>query len=338
MPGCRDRSTSDCCRARDRPSALRPRPARAGDPASAVRATSWARSCVEPQRVIVLDAPAIAGCQRSTSSGQAFRRMPWQVHVESCPGRGLAMLARDCRGRLCRLKTGLDLDPKIRSPDISRPAKNLRRRADPISTALGSELEAIHAVALFRCTLRGLLAVGWLLAASRGRAQRVQFPTMVEPGAVASPPTTTTPGGPPATGCSPASATPPPRSAPGRSLTRCRCRRTRRRRSSPYARRSPLAAPLGQPAAAAPYGPLRAEPLLARASAGSLLRHASASIPRASSTPQFQGPSFGQPLKFMQDIRLRWTWLSPMGSQAWASTTSKRTSRSRCRFSRPQSR
>lgn len=163
--------------------------------------------------------------------------------------------------------------------------------------------------------MRGLLAVCWLLAARTADAQNVQFPSMVEPGGVASPPMTTTP---PPTWSAPASATPPPTwSAPGSTFNTVPPPTTSPPVINAPPAFDPYAAPLGQPAAGAPYSPYAPSPYSPAPYGQAPYTSTPSSLyPEGIQTPQFQSPTFGQPLKFMQEIRLRWTWLSPMGSES----------------------
>jgi hypothetical protein len=156
------------------------------------------------------------------------------------------------------------------------------------------------------CTLRGALAVSLLCCAPAAWAQRVQFPTMVEQGAAAAPsaapatsaPTWTAPStAAPAT--PPTFATPPPAAASPPAF-------------DPYA--APLASPAPapySPYAPSPYAPAPYAPAPYTTTPGAL-------YPEGIEAPQIlpPGSSFGQPLRFLQEARLRYTWLSPMGSNS----------------------
>jgi hypothetical protein len=152
--------------------------------------------------------------------------------------------------------------------------------------------------------LRGLGVVGCLLAPSLAWAQRVQFPTMVEQGAVSGAPTAAAPewttpqtfGTPTA---APAAATPPsfdPYAAPLSSPAPAPY--------SPYAPSPYAPAPTASPYTAPYVDPYAGAP-------GALYPQG---LEPAPIMPQ--GSSFGQPLRFLQDLRLRWTWLAPIGSDS----------------------
>ncbi len=140
--------------------------------------------------------------------------------------------------------------------------------------------------------LRGLVAVWCLLAALPAWAQRVQFPTMVDESAVSSPPMSPISPNPaltqpPALGPGPVGA---PTGAPAF---------------------DPYSAPLSQPPAPySPYTPSPYTPPPYSPTPGAL-------YPDGVQLPQLPpGPSFGQPLRFLQEVRGRWTWLSPMGTNS----------------------
>jgi hypothetical protein len=167
--------------------------------------------------------------------------------------------------------------------------------------------------------LRSALAACCLLWATVASAQRVQFPTMIEqPSAVAAP-TTTSSGFMPVTSPTPWSSAQGTFAAPSNSPIS----------SVPY---DPYTSPLTQSATAAPqafpppaYSPYAASPYAAPPTASPFAATPYAPAPY-SATPSSLYPegiaitppsySFNQTLRFMQDLRLRWTWLSPMGSNS----------------------
>lgn len=88
----------------------------------------------------------------------------------------------------------------------------------------------------------------------------------------------------------------------------------------------PYAPPLSSPAPAAPYSPYAPSPYAPAPTAspytapyvdpyagapGSLYPQGLEPVPIMP-----EGSTFGQPLRFLQDLRLRWTWLAPIGSDA----------------------
>lgn len=137
---------------------------------------------------------------------------------------------------------------------------------------------------------------------------------MVEPGVVTSPPATTTPGW-----TTPAYSTPPPSlnapppswSAPPSGFT---SPGPAPATGAPPAF-DPYAAPLSSPAPA-PYSPYAPSPYAPAPYASPYGAPPGALYPEGIATPQWQTPSLGQPLRFLQEMRLRWTWLSPMGSNS----------------------
>jgi hypothetical protein len=158
------------------------------------------------------------------------------------------------------------------------------------------------------CTLRGALAVGCLLAAGTAWGQRVQFPTMVQQGAGASAPAagaTTSPGW-----------TAPATSAPAASApaTAAPTWATPAPAAATPPAFDPYAPPMAAPAAPAPYSPYAPSPY----APAPYTTTPGALYPEGIEAPQILPPdSFvGQPLKFLQEARLRWTWLAPIGSNS----------------------
>ncbi len=150
--------------------------------------------------------------------------------------------------------------------------------------------------------LRGLVVVGCLLAPSLALAQRVQFPTMVEQGAVSGADNRSAGmdhaadfwnTGRRACRGDPADV----RSLCGAAIVSGACalftlRALALRPGPDGALHGPLCRPLCRaPGALYPQG-LEPMPIMP------------------------QGTTFGQPLRFLQDLRLRWTWLAPMGSDS----------------------
>jgi hypothetical protein len=165
------------------------------------------------------------------------------------------------------------------------------------------------------CSLRGaVLALGCLLAARAAWGQNVQFPTMVEPGTVAAPGTTpgwTTPGAAP-TWTTPGTAptwTTPPGAAP--TFT------TPAPAAATPPTFDPYAAPLSSPTPA-PYSPYAPSPYAPAPYASPYSAPPGALYPEGIQSPQLMPPgsSWQQPLRFLQDARLRWGWLAPMGSNS----------------------
>jgi hypothetical protein len=140
--------------------------------------------------------------------------------------------------------------------------------------------------------------------------QRVQFPTMVSaPGAATTTPTWTAP---PATTYSaspaagPLSATFDPYAAPAVQTPAPYSPYAAPPAYSPYTT-PPPAAPFASPTPYSPYAPSPYSP-----TPGAL-------YPEGIGTPQILPPggfSFGQPTRFLQEVRGRYTWLSDMGSNS----------------------
>jgi hypothetical protein len=180
--------------------------------------------------------------------------------------------------------------------------------------------------------LRVALKTWWLcaatcLCATVALGQRVQFPTMVEQPAAAAPATTQWT----AAGSSAPVTTTPLTTAPSTATPWTSAQGTFAAPSNsplssvPY---DPYTAPMSQAPMAAPqatfppppaYSPYAASPYAAPPAATPYGATPYSSTPSALYPEgiQITQPSFTtqmqQPLKFMQDIRLRWTWLSPMG-------------------------
>jgi hypothetical protein len=153
--------------------------------------------------------------------------------------------------------------------------------------------------------MRGLIVAGWcLLTALDASAQRVQFPTMVEESAVTSPPLSPiaqAPALPPNAG---APLTQPPLTAPPQGFGAA---------APPF---DPYAAGGAAAPAPTPYSPYAPSPYAApppySTTPGAL-------YPEGIQTPQLlpqEGFSFNNTLRFMQEVRGRYTWISPMGSNS----------------------
>jgi hypothetical protein len=169
--------------------------------------------------------------------------------------------------------------------------------ADTLLSYSVPSLKAKHP--LIAGIVRGALVAWCLWGTSLALGQRVQFPTMVEQPAVSAPTSTATPWT-SAQGTFAAPANPP--------LS-----------TMPY---DPYTAPMSQvPQATFPpppsYSPYAASPYAAPPAATPYGSAPSALYPEGiqMTQPSFN-TSMGQTLKFMQDIRLRGTWLSPMGDNS----------------------
>ena len=160
-------------------------------------------------------------------------------------------------------------------------------------------------IPIYVCWLRGLVAALCLSAGLPALAQRVQFPSMVEEdGNATSPPLSPiTP---------PPSFTPPPTYSPAPA--------TGGTFSPPPSSGTfdPYAAPLAQPATQTPFSPYGAPaPYYSPTAPSPYSPTPQALYPDGVQLPQVFPPgvpSFGQPMRFLQEVRGRGTWLSDHGS------------------------